>query len=113
VPAAGWTSVKQFAQEVAREMAADAPERYVATITKSKRVGRILIDYLRNGRNNTAVAPYASRARPGAPVSMPVAWDELGPEIGPAAFTVADAPARVASVADPWAGFRDAARPIR
>ena len=77
-------------------MAADSPERYVATITKSKRTGRILIDYLRNGRNNTAIAAYGTRARPGAAVSMPLAWDELGPEIGPAFFTDANAPARLA-----------------
>ena len=64
----------------------------MATITKSKRRGKILVDYLRNGRGATAVAPYSTRARPGAPVSMPLAWDELGPEIGPAYFTVANSP---------------------
>ncbi len=111
-PAAGWDAVKDFAAEMARAMAADAPERYVATITKSKRSGRILIDYLRNGRNNTAIAPYSTRARSGAPVSMPLAWDELGPEIGPAHFTVANAPERLAGSADPWADFRAAAEPL-
>ena len=90
---------------MAEAMAADAPERYVATITKSKRSGRILIDYLRNGRNNTAVAPYSTRARSGAPVSMPLAWDELGPEIGPAHFTVANAPERLAGSCRPLGGL--------
>ena len=93
-------------------MAADAPERYVATISKAKRSGKILIDYLRNGRNNTAVVAYGARARPGAPVSMPLDWEELGPAIGPAHFTAANAPARVANTPDPWAEFREAARPL-
>ena len=112
VPEAGWDAVKGFAAAMAKAMAADAPDRYVATIAKAKRTGRILVDYLRNGRNNTAIAPYATRARAGAPVAMPLDWDELGPAIGPAHFTVANAPARVANTADPWAGFRDAAAPL-
>ena len=112
VPAAGWEALKGFAAGLAQAMAADAPERYVATIAKAKRAGRILVDYLRNGRNNTAVAPYSTRARPGAAVSMPVAWEELGPDIGPAHFTVRNAPARVLDHSDPWADFRKAARPL-
>ena len=111
-PVAGWDAVKGFTAEMARSMATDAPDRYVATITKSKRVGKILIDYLRNGRNNTAIVAYGTRARPGAPVSMPLAWDELGPEIGPAQFTVANAPARIGHTDDPWADFRRAERPL-
>ena len=110
--AAGWDAVKGFAAAMARSMAAEDPDRYVATITKAKRTGRILIDYLRNGRNNTAIVAYGTRARPGAPVSMPLAWDELGPEIGPAHFTVANAPARVANTPDPWADFRASAAPL-
>ena len=111
--AAGWDAVKGFAATMARTMAAEEPERYVATITKAKRTGRILLDYLRNGRNNTAIVAYGARARPGAPVSMPLAWDELQPEIGPAHFTVANAPARVGNTADPWADFRASAAPLR
>ena len=110
--AAGWDRVKGFAAAMARSMAEAEPDRYVATITKAKRTGRILLDYLRNGRNNTVIVAYGARARPGAPVSMPLDWDELGPEIGPAPFTVANAPARVANAPDPWAGFRAAARPL-
>ena len=87
-------------------------DRYVATITKAKRTGRILLDYLRNGRNNTAIVAYGARARAGAPVSMPLAWGELGPEIGPAHFTVANAPARLANTPDPWIDFRKAAAPL-
>lgn len=113
VPAAGWDEVKTFARQIATEMASDEPDRYVATITKSKRSGKILIDYLRNGRGNTAVAPYSTRARAGAPVSMPLAWDELTPAIGPAYFTLLNAPARLAELKrDPWAEFRAAAAPL-
>ena len=94
-------------------MAADSPERFVATITKSKRRGKILVDYLRNGRGSTAVAAYSTRARSGAPVSMPLAWDELGPGLGPAYFTVDNTPTRLAHLtADPWSGFRGSAVPL-
>jgi bifunctional non-homologous end joining protein LigD len=109
---AGWDAVKAFAAAMARAMAGDAPDRYVATVGKAERAGRILIDYLRNGRNNTAAVAYGARARPGAPVSMPLGWQELGPGLAPGAFTVATAPARVAATPDPWAEFRRAARPL-
>ena len=72
-------------------MASDSPDRFVATVTKSKRKGKTLVDYLRNGRGATAVAPYSTRARPGAAVSMPLDWSELGPAIGPDYFTVENA----------------------
>ena len=106
-PKADWDTVKAFTKQIADDMAEDAPDDYVATITKSKRKGKILIDYLRNGRGMTAVAPYSTRARDGATVSMPLAWDELTAEIGPDHFTVANALARLDNLdADPWAGFR-------
>jgi bifunctional non-homologous end joining protein LigD len=112
-PKAAWPAVKAFTKAIADAMAADAPERYVATIAKAKRHGRILIDYLRNQRGATAVAAYSPRARPGAAVSMPLAWSELGPQIGPAYFTIANAPARLAAAKrDPWADFKAAAAPI-
>jgi bifunctional non-homologous end joining protein LigD len=112
-PGAGWESVKDFARAIAEAMAADSPDRYVATISKAKRRGRILVDYLRNGRGATAVAPYSSRARAGAPVSMPLAWEELDTTLAPDRFTIANTPARLASLgADPWADFRRAAAPL-
>lgn len=112
-PSAGWDEVKGLAKRVADAMAADSPDSYVSTITKSKRKGKILIDYLRNGRGATAVAPYSTRARDGAAVSMPIGWDELGPDIGPAYFTVENAPARLANLgSDPWADFRKAEAPL-
>src|SRR3546814_6741192 len=97
-PRAGWVEVKPFAKSIADAMAADSPERFVATVTKSKRKGKILVDYLRNGRGSTAVAPYSTRARPGAAVSMPVDWSELGPNIGPDYFKVGKAMARHATL---------------
>lgn len=111
-PDAGWDRVKGFARDMAEAMADEAPDRYVAVVTKAKRTGRILVDYLRNGRNNTAVVAYGTRARPNAPVSMPLDWDDLGPDIGPAHFTVANAPEHVANTPDPWDGFRASARPL-
>jgi bifunctional non-homologous end joining protein LigD len=111
-PKAGWADVKSFAKSIADGMAADAPDRYVATISKAKRRGRILIDYLRNGRGATAVAPYSTRARDGATVSMPLAWEELAPPLHPAFFTVPNTPARLAGAGDPWADFRAAATPL-
>ncbi|HEV7247024.1 MAG TPA: DNA ligase D [Shinella sp.] len=113
-PSAQWPAVKAFCKGIADAMAKDSPENYVSTITKSKRGGKILIDYLRNQRGMTAVAPYSTRARPGAAVSMPLAWKELSPDIGPAYFTVENTPTRLQALdADPWAEFKAAAEPLK
>lgn len=72
-----WDIVKSFARTLAHVMAEAAPDRYTATMSKEKRKGRIFIDWLRNERGQTAIAPYSLRARPGAPVAMPMTWDEL------------------------------------
>ena len=104
--------MKAFTKAIANSMAGDSPDHYVSTIPKAKRHGKILIDYLRNQRGMTAVAAYSTRARPGAAVSMPLAWEELAPEVGPAYFTIRNAPTRLSSSADPWADFRAAAAPI-
>src|SRR5271169_1381014 len=111
-PKAEWPAVKAFTKSIADSMAADSPDRFVSTIPKARRHGKILIDYLRNQRGTTAVAAYSTRARPGAAVSMPLAWKELTPEIGPAHFSTRNTPARLSSVPDPWADFRVAASPI-
>ena len=82
----------------------DQPKAYVATMSKAKRTGKIFIDYFRNHRGSTAIAAYSTRARPGAPVAVPLAWDELTPALNPRSFTVETVPARVAALkADPWA----------
>ncbi|MBY2924763.1 DNA polymerase domain-containing protein [Rhizobium leguminosarum] len=112
-PKAGWAEVKDFAHSLAESMSADAPDKYLATATKAKRGGHIYIDYLRNGRGNTAVAAYSTRARSGAPISMPLDWSELNEVSGPAAFTLANVPQRLETrPKDPWGNFFDAAVPL-
>ena len=111
-PKAEWPEVKAIAKGIADAMASHSPGNYVATITKSKRKGKTLTDYLRNGRGATAVAPYSTRARPGAAVSMPLGWDEFGDTIGPDFFTVTNAVSRAANTSDPWADFWRAAKPL-
>ncbi|MDB5696557.1 MAG: ATP-dependent ligase [Sphingomonas bacterium] len=76
-PQAEWPAVRDFAERFARALAQAEPDRFVAVMTKAKRVGRIFIDYLRNGRGATAIMPYSARAREGAPVAAPVSWTEL------------------------------------
>ncbi|MEZ2126766.1 MULTISPECIES: DNA ligase D [unclassified Sinorhizobium] len=112
-PKANWNDVKAFAKALADGMSADNPDKYLATATKAKRTGKIFIDYLRNGRGNTAVAAYSTRARAGASVSMPVEWKELGDGIGPAYFTVDNTPPRLEALpTDPWEGLFAAAEPL-
>src|SRR3546814_6817430 len=72
-----WPVVKAFCKAVAERLADAAPDRFIATMAKAKRRGRIFIDYLRNDRSATAIAPYSPRARPGAPVAWPVEWPDL------------------------------------
>ncbi|WP_191217876.1 DNA ligase D [Agrobacterium salinitolerans] len=112
-PQAGWGPVKAFAKAMAADMSKAEPEKYLSVATKAKRQGRIFIDYLRNGRGNTAVAAYSTRARPGAAISAPLEWSELTTEIGPAHFTVNNIGARLSALKkDPWDGFFAAAEPL-
>jgi bifunctional non-homologous end joining protein LigD len=85
-----WSEVKQFAGTFANEMVVAAPQAYVATMTKAKRTGKIFIDYFRNDYTATAIADYAVRARPGAPVAVPLSWDELNGLKSASAFTMKD-----------------------
>lgn len=98
VPLAGknsWAEVKAFAAAVAQEMVAAAPEAYIATMSKAKRTGKIFIDFFRNDYTATAIAGYAVRARPGAPVALPIEWKELKNLKSPSQFTMADVLARI------------------
>jgi bifunctional non-homologous end joining protein LigD len=101
---APWDDAKDFAHAMVLAMAADAPDKYVSKMTKSIRGGKIFLDYLRNGRGATAVVAYSTRSRPGAPVSAPIAWEELGPKLTPNKFTMLNIDKRLASLKkDPWA----------
>jgi bifunctional non-homologous end joining protein LigD len=99
-----WDTAKKFCHAVALSMEKDSPDRYLATATKAKRQGRIFVDYLRNSREATAVAPYSTRARPGAPVSMPIDWSELGSLKSANQYAVENAIQRLSRLKkDPWA----------
>ena len=99
----GWDEVKSFARGFARQLAAEEPDRFIAKASKANRTGRIFIDWLRNDRGSTAICPYSTRAREGAPVAMPVSWDELGGLKAANVFTVENAPQHIHDTPDPWA----------
>ena len=88
---ANWDKVKSFAERFSRAVAEAEPERFTANIRKAQRKGRIFLDWLRNQRGATAVLPYSARAREGAPVAAPIAWEELDEYKGGDAFTIRDA----------------------
>lgn len=100
-----WDEVKDFARAVAVRLTRVAPERFVAAPGEANRRGKIFVDYLRNARGATAVAPYSLRARPGAMVSTPLAWSELSASTPPSAFTIVTVPKRVAGRKDPWKDY--------
>ncbi len=101
-----WDVAKRFAQTVAASMAKDEPQRYTANPIKARRHGRVFIDYLRNSREATAIVPYSTRARAGAPVSVPLAWDELTSLKSAHQYTVKNLAQRLSKLrADPWAGL--------
>jgi bifunctional non-homologous end joining protein LigD len=99
-----WDEAKDFAHAMVLAMEADSPDKYVSKMTKSIRGGKIFLDYLRNGRGATSVVAYSTRARAGAPLSVPVTWEELGPKLTPNKFTVLNIGRRLAKMKkDPWA----------
>jgi bifunctional non-homologous end joining protein LigD len=107
-----WPEAKAFAREVCAQMVADSPERYLLNMAKKQRTGRIFLDYLRNDRMSTAVAPLSPRARPGALVSMPLVWSALKAGLDPKRYSVRTAAKLIAgSVA--WKEYCDSERPLR
>jgi bifunctional non-homologous end joining protein LigD len=94
-----------FARDLAAAFVDHAPSQFTTANAKAGRERKILIDIFRNNRTNTSVAAYSLRARAGAPVSVPIAWDELGPPLRPATFNIASVPDRLRRDGDPWSGY--------
>ncbi len=109
--APAWKTAKAFAREVCARMAADSPDRYTVNMAKAKRGGRIFLDYLRNDRTSTAVAPFSPRGRPGAPVSFPLTWDQVVPSLDPKGWTVRNVPPLLDGL-KAWADYAEAERPL-
>ncbi|WP_314947874.1 DNA ligase D [Bradyrhizobium cosmicum] len=107
-----WKEAKAFAQGVCQWMADDAPDRYLLNMSKKLRNGKIFLDYLRNDRMSTAVAPLSPRARDGATVSMPVTWTQVKSDLDPKRYTMRTVPGLLAR-AKAWEGYDDAAAPIK
>ncbi|MBN9136663.1 MAG: DNA ligase D, partial [Phyllobacterium sp.] len=106
-----WAEAKGFAHDVCQEMARDNPDLYLIKMTKSLRGGRIFLDYLRNDRMATAVAPLSPRARPGATVSMPLTWTQVKSDLDPKRFTIRTVPALLKKTAA-WEDYCDGQRPL-
>jgi bifunctional non-homologous end joining protein LigD len=105
-PLADWDTARAWCRAFAEGCAQDAPEKYVSSVQKARRRGRILIDWLRNGLGSTAAASFTPRARPNATVATPLSWAEVTPKLDPQAFTIATVPKRLAAQnKDPWAEF--------
>jgi bifunctional non-homologous end joining protein LigD len=105
-PVAEWDMVKPFCRTLAETLSEEQPGRFLSTVRKLDRRGRILIDWLRNGLGATAIASFSPRARDGAGVAMPIDWDEVGPKLDPARFTLRSVPGRLdRRRSDPWENF--------
>jgi bifunctional non-homologous end joining protein LigD len=106
-PKADWEAVRLFCRGFAEILSAENPTRFLSTVKKADRRGRILLDWLRNALGATAVASFCPRARPGATVATPLAWDEVTEKLDPAMFTLRSVPERLGTLSsDPWIGFR-------
>jgi bifunctional non-homologous end joining protein LigD len=113
-PGPTWPSVKKFTRALVNEMVREEPRRFLASMSKIKRTGKIFLDYLRNDAEATAIGAYSPRARAGAPVALPIEWDELEPDASQAPrFGLLEVPKLIrARRRDPWEGFEAARRPL-
>ncbi|WP_144639487.1 non-homologous end-joining DNA ligase [Bordetella genomosp. 13] len=113
-PTQSWDTIKDLARRMADQLAAAAPDTFIATASKARRKGLVFVDYLRNGDAASAVAAWSVRARPGAPVSMPLDWKALDPghDLRGAAFNVRNALEHAQGRADPWRGYADSRRSV-
>jgi bifunctional non-homologous end joining protein LigD len=107
-----WAEAKSFAREVCARMVADSPQRYLVNMALKQRAGKIYLDYLRNDRMSTAVAPLSPRARAGAPVSMPLTWAQVRAGLDPKRFTVRSVPALLVKTTA-WSDYCKAERPLQ
>jgi bifunctional non-homologous end joining protein LigD len=106
MPQASWAECLEFSRSLSERFEHAQPELYTTAFAKAGRARKILIDYLRNNRTNTSIAAYSTRARAGAPVSVPLTWDELRVSINPHSFTVLTVPQRLSKLkGDPWGGY--------
>jgi bifunctional non-homologous end joining protein LigD len=105
-----WAEAKQFARDVCAQLATESPDRYLINMSKAKRTGKIFLDYLRNDQFSTAVAPLSPRARPHAPVSMPVTWPQVKHGLDPTQHTVRTVP-QLLKKSKAWADYCDGERP--
>jgi bifunctional non-homologous end joining protein LigD len=107
-----WPEAKAFAKAFCEAVVRDSPQAYTTNMSKRSRTGRIFLDYLRNDRKASAVALLSPRARPGAPVSFPLAWTQARKGLNPKTFSLRTTPALMHR-RDPWDGWEEAARPLR
>ena len=108
----GWDTVKDFSHAIVEHMARTIPQRFVAKSGPSNRVGKVFVDYLRNGFGATTAAAWSLRSRPGLGISVPIAWDELQDVTGGAHWSIANIDARIKVGNTPWATYRDAAQTL-
>ncbi len=107
-----WPEAKALAREICAQMAADSPQKYLISMSKRDRTGRIFLDYLRNDLTSSAVAPLSPRARAGAPVSMPLVWSQVRKGLNPMRYNIRTAPSLIAK-SKAWANYCDCERPLR
>ena len=111
VPAGAWGVARGFCKSVAEALVGHAPDRFTANMAKEKREGKIYVDYVRNTRGATAIAPYSTRAHERATIAVPLRWSELSGRIRPDTFTIANIRDRLGRLkGDPWDGYLEAQR---